>query len=781
MNSKILFIILITVSIASVAYAAQTVNDRIEVDNDDGNLTVNADDAFGYQIEAIGDLDSDGVIDLAVLSFEDDTEATDLGAIIILFMNADGTVKGTNEIRMDETAAGLNNAGCLIGDGTNRDDQSLESMAFVGDLDGDGEPTIALGANSNNHDVDGGGAGGVIANSGAVYMLELNADGTVDNCVLIVPENGNGFNPADGVYIQDGVANLGWPVIATDLNGDGRNELIVGAGTESNDNTALWPLFLNTDGTVASHPAVPITGATIGVDAGSEYIDDGDTVDGGTKIVVSNQSDGDGGGSVFIVNLSAAGAFVSATEIAGSTIGGIATDMAFGSGVANLGDMDNDGVNDILVGNIAGDETNALSGEAYILYLNSDDTLKESQEISNTSENTRVGATPFAASDFLGHGMAVWKESGSNAVIAIGAHGDPTGGALAGAVHLFYVTRASSAVTASTSGGSSDHEHMSRPTFGIDEKTYMQKVDYGLTINEEAFAVDDNFWTEIPMQNLTVGVPQNFTSKIFAPHQLHVLEFLFGIPEVGKWNKAEASVALTFDYTGEFEKITWNNDLQLINQTSLSFSEKDAFCLPEDTVEQCTQVSIEIEFQESPIGKVLALQAIDGKRRSSVLYFNDGVTVHGESLNPPLTQEIISKIKYKGLQTIERIDKINDIWITLDEKEPVLKYQKNQHGTFTPIEYRVFDKIPDKMTTNIDRLHSEFHILKQFEILRAVQQFDSTQIVSVLEASWNYDYPIPTNRTELMQHHIELEKTRTSHVMDFYYKNHKKIIQNFDD
>ena len=775
MNRKILFIILITVSVGSVAYAAQTVSDRLEVDNDDGNLTVNIDDVFGYQIEPIGDLDSDGVIDLAVISFEDNTEATDLGAVIILFMNADGTVKGTNEIIMDESAAGLNNAACLTGDGTNRDTRSVEQLAFVGDLDGDGEPTIAIGANSNNHDT----GGGVIADAGGVYMLELNADGTVDNCVLIT-EDSNGFAPADGVYIQNGIANLGWPLIATDLNGDGRNELIVGAGTESNDNTALWPLFLNTDGTVASHPAVPITGATIGVDAGSEYIDDGASVSG-TKIVVSNVSDGDNGGSVFIVNLSSTGAFVSATEIAGSTITGVIASDTFGSGVAPLGDMDNDGVNDILVGNISGDDTNDNSGEAYILYLNADDTLKDSQKISNESENTRVGATPFAEDDFLGEGMALWRDAGGNAIIAIGATGDDTGGALAGAIHLFYVARASSAVTATSTGGDSDGEHKSRPTFGIDHKTNFIKVDYGLTINEVPFEVDDNYWTEIPMQNLTVGVPQNFTSKIFAPHQLNVMEFLFGIKEVGKWQDAEASVALTFSYGGDFEGVTWNNGQQLINQTSLSFSHKDAFCLPDDTVEQCKQVSIELEFKESPIGKVLALQAIDSKRRSSVLYFNDGVTVFGESLNPPFTKEIISKIKYKGLQTIERIDKAQDIWITLDKEEPVLLYQQNEHGSFNPIEYRVFEKEPDAMTTNIDRLHSEFDSLREFEILRAVKQFDSTQIVSVLEASWNYDYPIPTNRTELIQHIIESEKVRTSHVMDFYYKNHKKIIQNFED
>lgn len=753
----------------TVAYAAQTVNDRVEIDNDDANVTLANGDLFGYQIEAIGDLNNDGVIDLASINFSDDSGEANAGSILILFMNDNGSVGSTQEIIMDDSAGNL--FGCLGANSLNRDTGSLEQLAFVGDLDGDGEPTIALGANSNDHDT----GGGVVVDTGAVYMLELNSDGTVDNCVPIFEDESN-FAPADGVYIQNGIANFGWPVIATDLDGDGQNELLVGANSESNSQTDLWPLFLNTDGTVNNHPAIPVSGLSIGVDANG-FIDDGASISG-TKIVVSNAADGDGGGSVFIVNLSAAGAFVSSTEITG--IAGIANDMSFGTGVTGLGDMDNDGVNDILVGNNAGDEGVALSGEAYIIFLNTDDTLKESQEISNTSENARTAISPFATSDLFGEGMTVWRESGSNAVIAIGAHQDGTGAANSGAIHLFYVTRASSTVTAST-GGSSDHEHMSKPTFGIDPKTFAQKVDFGLTINEVQFKVDDNYWTQIPMQNLTVGVSQNFTSKIFAPHQLHVMEFLFGVPELDKWYKAEASVALIFDYAGDFKEIKWNNKLQLINQTSFTFSERDALCGPDDTVEQCTQVSIDLEFKESPEGKVLALQAIDSKRRSSILYFNDGLTFFGESQNPPLTKEIISKIKYKGLQTIQRVDKAQDIWITLDENEPVLKYQQNDFGTFIPIENRIFEKIADPLTSNIDRLHSEFDTLMQYERMRATGVFDSSLIISEQPTSWKYDYPIEDNRIESIRDTLELEKIRTAHIMDMIYKNHKKVIHNFED
>jgi len=48
-------------------YAAQTVSDRTEIDNDDANVTLLAGDLFGYQIVEIGNLDSLAAVDLAVI------------------------------------------------------------------------------------------------------------------------------------------------------------------------------------------------------------------------------------------------------------------------------------------------------------------------------------------------------------------------------------------------------------------------------------------------------------------------------------------------------------------------------------------------------------------------------------------------------------------------------------------------------------------------------------------------------------------------------------------
>ena len=55
-------------------------------------------DQFGYALEAIGDLDNDGMVDLAIGASGDDDGYTNRGAVWILFLNTDCTVKSYQKI-----------------------------------------------------------------------------------------------------------------------------------------------------------------------------------------------------------------------------------------------------------------------------------------------------------------------------------------------------------------------------------------------------------------------------------------------------------------------------------------------------------------------------------------------------------------------------------------------------------------------------------------------------------------------------------------------------------
>ncbi len=197
-------------------------------------------DAFGCSLAAPGDVDGDGVRDLAVGALGDDDGAEDAGAAWLLFLNHDGSVKGQSKI--SATAGGFPEP-------LAEDDRLGWSLAALGDRDGDGVPDLVLGAPL--HD-DGG------EDRGAIWMLSLHADGTVKDSLKISSTAG-GFS---GALDDDDL--LGSSVILVgDVDGDGVSDLAVGAdgdddgflqpGAPNEGSGAVWLLFLAPDGSVAGH------------------------------------------------------------------------------------------------------------------------------------------------------------------------------------------------------------------------------------------------------------------------------------------------------------------------------------------------------------------------------------------------------------------------------------------------------------------------------------------------------------------------------------------------
>ncbi len=55
-------------------------------------------DVFGNGLASLGDIDGDGVSDIAVGATGDDTGGNDRGAVYIMLMNSSGTVKSSQKI-----------------------------------------------------------------------------------------------------------------------------------------------------------------------------------------------------------------------------------------------------------------------------------------------------------------------------------------------------------------------------------------------------------------------------------------------------------------------------------------------------------------------------------------------------------------------------------------------------------------------------------------------------------------------------------------------------------
>jgi hypothetical protein len=343
--------------------------------------TLNDSDRFGRGVAALGDLDGDGVGDLAVWARYDDDGGPDRGAVWVLFLNADGTVKSHQKI--SDTQGGFT--------GALDDEDHFGSMTSLGDLDGDGAIDMAVGAYGDD---DGG------ENRGAVWVLFLNADGTVKSHQKVSDTQG-GFTGAlvDEDYFGISMTSLG------DLDGDGVCDLAVGALGDDDgglNRGAVWILFLNADGTVKSHQKISDTqgGFTgtlddvdyFGIDVASLGDLDGD---GLGDLAVGAWPDDDGGpgrGAVWILFLNADGTVKSHQKVSGTQggfTGALDDEDHFGVSMTSLGDLDGDGVIDMAVGGIRDDDGGPDRGAVWVLFLNPNGTVKSHQKVSGTQGGFR--------------------------------------------------------------------------------------------------------------------------------------------------------------------------------------------------------------------------------------------------------------------------------------------------------------------------------------------------------------------------------------------------------
>ena len=75
-----------------------TVNGGTKIDGTDPLLVTDTADQFGWSVTSLGDLDGDGVPDIAVGERHSDMLSTNEGAVYIIFLTKDGEVKDYNRL-----------------------------------------------------------------------------------------------------------------------------------------------------------------------------------------------------------------------------------------------------------------------------------------------------------------------------------------------------------------------------------------------------------------------------------------------------------------------------------------------------------------------------------------------------------------------------------------------------------------------------------------------------------------------------------------------------------
>jgi hypothetical protein len=360
-------------------------------------------DGFGTAVAAIGDLDDDGVEDLAVGAPHDDDGATDAGAVWILFMNADRTVKAEQKISaLSGGFVGLPGLGHQFGHG----------VAGVGDISGDGIEDIAVGEPF--------GLGGF----GAIWLLALDTNGMVISEVQILA-------PVPAVEYGAAVANTG------DLDGNGTVDLVVGAPAAIG-NEGVVVITRLAGMSLLGHSIIGSGAGGFGgiLDGSGRFgesvagLGDFDS-DGVREIAVGEPDAVAGTGALWVISVTSGSSVADEQKIAEGGIGGFGgptTNEAFGSAVTKVRDLDGNGVDDLVVGASG----RAPDGGLWLLLMNGDSTV--------LAENPfgLGGLAPGQAGAGLGAALTSVPDLDGNGLdeLAAAAPGDDDGGEDRGALYI---------------------------------------------------------------------------------------------------------------------------------------------------------------------------------------------------------------------------------------------------------------------------------------------------------------------------------------------------------
>jgi hypothetical protein len=335
-----------------------------------GGFTIVGDDpgdGAGFDVSSAGDINNDGYDDVIIGAPANDDAGTYSGSAYVIFGKAGGI--GTIDLTNLQPANGF----VIRGDVSY--DQAGVSVSSAGDVNGDGFDDIIVGAPFGDN---------AFPMAGEAYVIYGKASGfgTVDLTALAA---GSGFviqGPAQYSAAGYDVSSAG------DINGDGFDDLIV--TSRENISGGFYYAYDTTPSAYVifgkANPAATINLATLSAADGFSVTNTSSYGWSTFSIAAAGDINGDGFGDIILGDRYGAGdageAYVIFGKANGFTnidAGNLAPPNGFriqgdasgdwaGFSVAGVGDVNDDGFDDIVVGAPLGDDGGTNAGEAYVIF-----------------------------------------------------------------------------------------------------------------------------------------------------------------------------------------------------------------------------------------------------------------------------------------------------------------------------------------------------------------------------------------------------------------------------
>ena len=322
-----------TTSTADVSLSGRANGDAFGLDAGNG--------AGGY------DLNGDDAEDLVVGAANDDFSGVNNGSVSVFYGP------------LSPGSLGSRAQADLLFRGASSSDTAGTSVALAADMNGDWVEELLVGAPGQ----DGGGSG-----SGAVYLnfgpLPAHSSG------------GTSLDFSDVTWVGEDASDAFGAAVARagDWNGDGLDDVLVGAAGDDDGGTGAGAVYVFTDATAtdfdASDYTTKVTGAAAGDEFGTRVSPMGDAnADGYADIGVTaprNDEAGADAGAVWLV--SGGGSGLVGASIVSTRWTGVAVSDRAGDAIAGDGDVDGDGWPDLAVGASRHATTGTSAGAAWLVY-----------------------------------------------------------------------------------------------------------------------------------------------------------------------------------------------------------------------------------------------------------------------------------------------------------------------------------------------------------------------------------------------------------------------------